>query len=123
MSRSAPSSPPRGRAASPANAKRRRALRSKRLRRIPWGLARRFLEQAAAEGFDADDAIESATLILDAAMPLDVAVPGPLGVALEAVDGPLIRAGLTLMWAGIAARVDELEAGPPPPPGLPTEGQ
>ena len=96
-------------------AQRRKAQR-RRLRRIPWGLARQFLEQAAAEGFDSDDAIDTAALILDAAMPLDMTIPGPAGVALEAVDGPLIRAGLTLMWAVIEARRGELEAGPPPPP-------
>ncbi len=75
-----------------------------RFRSLPWGEALQFLATAAEDGLDEDEAIAAAAWLFDASLAFDVAVPGPGGVLLEAVDGPLIRAGLKLAWGVVKRR-------------------
>lgn len=69
-----------------------------RFRELPWADALAFMSEAVEDGLDAEEAIEAAAMLFDLALAFEAAVPGPAGAFLEAVDGPLIRAGLRLAW-------------------------
>ena len=52
-----------------------------------WAEAQDLAEDLAEAGADKPRAALAVAAFLDAIMPLDVLVPGPAGLALEAVDG------------------------------------
>ena len=68
------------------------------LKNIPWDEVLETLDALAEAGWDKDAAIDLVAQLLDDALPLDAWVPGAAGVALEAIDGPVLRAVLGLLW-------------------------
>ncbi len=68
------------------------------LKNIPWDEVLETLDALAEAGWDKDAAIELVAQLLDDALPLDTWVPGAAGEALEAIDGPVLRAVLGLLW-------------------------
>lgn len=66
---------------------------------VPWDEVLQLLDDLAAAGWEKDAALDLVAGILDQALPCDQLVAGPAGQALEAVDGPVIRAVLGLLWA------------------------
>jgi len=68
------------------------------LKNIPWNEVLETLDALAEAGWDKDAAIDLVAQLLDDALPLDAWVPGAAGVALEAIDGPVLRAVLGLLW-------------------------
>ena len=69
------------------------------LKNLPWDEILETLDTLAEAGWDKDAAIELVAQLLDDALPLDTWVPGPAGAALEAIDGPVLRAVLGLLWS------------------------
>jgi hypothetical protein len=69
------------------------------LKNIPWNEVLETLDALAEAGWDKDAAIELVAQLLDDALPLDTWVPGPAGEALEAIDGPVLRSVLGLLWS------------------------
>jgi len=65
---------------------------------IPWADVIDTLEALAEAGIERDEAIDMVAAMLDQAIPFDTLVPGPAGAALEAIDGPVLRAGLRTAW-------------------------
>jgi len=68
------------------------------LKNIPWDEVLETLDALAEAGWDKDAAIALVAQLLDDALPLDAWVPGAAGEALEAIDGPILRAVLGLLW-------------------------
>ncbi len=66
---------------------------------VSWVDMLGFVDDLAEEGVDRDVAIELAAKMIDEALPLDVLIKPPLGLALETVDGPVLRALLDLAWS------------------------
>ena len=66
---------------------------------VPWDDVLETLDALAEAGWDKDAAIDLVAGLLDKALPLDTLIPGPAGVALEAIDGPILRAALGLLWS------------------------
>ena len=87
---------------------------------IPWNAVLETLDALAEAGWEKDAALDLVAGLLDKALPLDTLVPGPAGVALEAIDGPVLRATLGLLWnlaankksrkARKAVRIQKLQA-------------
>ena len=75
------------------------AKKSTILKSIPWDEVLATLDALAEAGWDKDAAVELIAELLDEALPLDELVPGPGGEALEAIDGPVLRATLGLLWS------------------------
>lgn len=50
-------------------------------------------------GSTEDEAIEAVAVFLDRLIDAGVWIPGPVGIAIEAIDGPLIRAVISLVVA------------------------
>lgn len=73
-------------------------MKSPILDRIPWGDVLSTLDAMADAGWERDEALDSVAALLDKMIPLDALVPAPAGGALEAIDGPVIRAALGLAW-------------------------
>jgi hypothetical protein len=69
------------------------------LKNLPWDEILETLDALAEAGWDKDAAIELVAQLLDDALPMDTWVPGPAGAALEAIDGPVLRAVLGLLWS------------------------
>ena len=69
------------------------------LQAIPWNEVLSTLDALAEAGWDKDAAVDLVAGLLDEALPLDTWVPGPAGQALEAIDGPVLRATLGLLWS------------------------
>ena len=68
------------------------------LKLVPWDDVLATLDALAEAGWDKDAALDLVAGLLDKALPLDALVPGPAGAALEAIDGPVLRAALGLAW-------------------------
>lgn len=66
---------------------------------IPWTEVLATLDALAEAGWEKEPAIDLMAKLLDEALPLDEIVPGPAGDALEAVDGPILKATLGLLWS------------------------
>ncbi|MFH1467818.1 MAG: hypothetical protein ABIO70_25765 [Pseudomonadota bacterium] len=65
---------------------------------VPWDDVLATLDALAEAGWDKDTALDLVAGLLDKALPLDTLIPGPAGAALEAIDGPILRATLGLLW-------------------------
>ena len=74
------------------------------LKHVPWDDVLETLDALAEAGWEKDAALDLVAGLLDKALPLDVFVPGPAGAALEAIDGPVLRAALGLIWTLAANR-------------------
>jgi hypothetical protein len=74
------------------------AKKSALLDLIPWDDVLETLDALAEAGWEKDAALDLVASLLDKALPLDTLIPGPAGVALEAIDGPVLRATLGLLW-------------------------
>lgn len=70
----------------------------KRKMKIPWRRVIPYLRDLFEQKWSKEDAIEHVSELLDTLLVMPALVPGPAGVALEAVDGPVIRAGLEMAW-------------------------
>jgi len=57
---------------------------------VVWEEAEVLLEDLVAEGLDEDAAALAVARFLDAVLPLDALIPGPLGELAEAADGPIL---------------------------------
>ena len=68
------------------------------LKLVPWDDVLSTLDALADAGWEKDAALDLVAGLLDKALPLDTLVPGPAGAALEAIDGPVLRAALGLIW-------------------------
>jgi hypothetical protein len=68
------------------------------LKLVPWDDVLATLDALADAGWEKDAALDLVAGLLDKALPLDTLVPGPVGAALEAIDGPVFRAALGLLW-------------------------
>jgi hypothetical protein len=68
------------------------------LEHIPWDAVLETLDALTEAGWEKDAALDLVANLLDKALPLDALIPGPAGVALEAIDGPVLRATLGLLW-------------------------
>ena len=79
------------------------------IRNLPWDDVLMTLEALVDAGWEKEAAIELLADLLDQALPLDRLVQGPTGAALEAMDGPVIRAALSMLWT-MAERKDLREA-------------
>ena len=69
------------------------------LKLVPWDEVLETLDALAEAGWEKDAALDLVASLLDKALPLDALVPGPAGIALEAIDGPVLRAVLGLLWS------------------------
>ena len=69
------------------------------LKNIPWDEVLETLDALAEAGWEKDAALDLVADLLDQALPLDTWIDGPAGAALEAIDGPVLRATLGLLWA------------------------
>ena len=69
------------------------------LRSLPLGDVLELVDELVEDGADREEAIDAVVEFLDRLLDLGALVPGPAGVALETVDGPLIRAALGLVIA------------------------
>ena len=65
---------------------------------VPWAHVQELLDGLASDGWDRDEALDYVAQMLDEALPLDALIPGPVGLALETIDGPVLRAALGLAW-------------------------
>ena len=74
------------------------------LKFVPWDDVLETLDALAEAGWEKDAALDLVASLLDKALPLDTLIPGPAGVALEAIDGPVLRATLGLLWTLAANR-------------------
>jgi hypothetical protein len=93
------------------------------LKHVPWDTVLETLDALAEAGFDKDAALDFVAGLLDKALPLDTLVAGAAGSALEAIDGPVLRAALGLLWtlatnrkgrdARKAKRLPAAKVGPP----------
>ena len=68
-------------------------------KQIPWNEVLETLDALAEAGWEKDAALDLVAKLLDDALPLDDLVPGPGGKALEAIDGPVLRAALGMLWS------------------------
>ena len=68
-------------------------------KQIPWDEVLATLDALADAGWEKDAALDLVSKLIDDALPLDTLVPGPAGAALEAIDGPVLRATLGLLWS------------------------
>ena len=69
------------------------------LKFVPWDDVLETLDALAEAGWEKDAALDLVANLLDKALPLDALIPGPAGIALEAIDGPVLRAVLGLLWS------------------------
>ena len=67
------------------------------LRSLPLGEVLELVDELVDEGADREEAIDAVVEFLDRLLDLGALVPGPAGVALETVDGPLMRAAIGLV--------------------------
>ncbi len=77
----------------------------RRLLHLPRAELVDFIELCLRTGVPREDALDAAAELLDAALRPAAVVPGEVGEVLEAVDGPLIRAALRLVWAATQRRL------------------
>lgn len=75
----------------------------------PWTEILETLDALVESGASKDTALDMITGLIDKALPLDTLVSGPAGVALETLDGPVLRALLGLLW-GFAVNTASREA-------------
>ena len=68
------------------------------LKLVPWDDVLGTLDALAEAGWEKEAALDLVAGLIDKALPLDTLVPGPTGAALEAIDGPVLRAALGLLW-------------------------
>tara|TARA_B100001123_G_C14525785_1_gene716190 strand:+ start:106 stop:405 length:300 start_codon:yes stop_codon:yes gene_type:complete len=68
-------------------------------KQIPWDEVLVTLDVLADAGWEKEAAVSLMAQLLDEALPLDELVPGPAGDALEAIDGPVLKATLGLLWS------------------------
>jgi hypothetical protein len=68
------------------------------LKLVPWDSVLEALDTLAEAGWEKDAALDLVAGLIDKALPLDTLIPGPAGAALEAIDGPVLRAALGLLW-------------------------
>ena len=68
-------------------------------KQIPWDEVLATLDALADAGWEKDAALDLVSKLIDDALPMDTLVPGPAGAALEAIDGPVLRATLGLLWS------------------------
>lgn len=55
------------------------------------------IDEVTGDGLSVDEAIELVSQTIDAALPLNALLPGALGAAAEANDGPAVKAALTAL--------------------------
>ena len=70
---------------------------------VPWDDVLETLDALAEAGWEKGAALDLVAGLLDKALPLNTLIPGPAGIALEAIDGPVLRAVLGLLW-GLATK-------------------
>lgn len=58
-----------------------------------------LVDELLEEGVDRDDALDSVVEFLDRLLAFGVWIPGPAGMAIETIDGPVLRAALDLVFA------------------------
>ena len=68
-------------------------------KQIPWDEVLATLDALADAGWEKVAALDLVSKLIDDALPMDTLVPGPAGAALEAIDGPVLRATLGLLWS------------------------
>lgn len=66
---------------------------------------RDFIGTCIKAGVPKDDAIAFLAAQADLLVAFDVIVPGPAGLALEAVDGPVFKAAIALIWRLVESRL------------------
>ena len=64
---------------------------------------RAFAEHQLAGGLSRAEVIDDVIALVDACIPWDVILPGPVGITAELVDGPLARAIAAMVVAGVVA--------------------
>lgn len=68
------------------------------LKHVPWDDVMSTLDTLAESGMTREAAIDFVAGLLDKALPLNILVPAPAGIALEAIDGPVLRAAIGMLW-------------------------
>lgn len=68
---------------------------------IPWSAVGDALKALHEAGWEKEAAIEYVSALLDQSLQLEDLLPAPYGTLAESVDGPVIRASLTLIWGAI----------------------
>lgn len=68
-------------------------------RAIPWTQVTELMEALAEQGVSEDEIVPAVVAVLDAALPLQILVPGPVGAVLERFDGPALRVAVRFAWS------------------------
>lgn len=63
---------------------------------------RKLAKGALADGKSVDEAVAAVVAAIDAAIPWALIIPGPLGIVIEALDGPIALAIATPIVRGVA---------------------
>lgn len=66
---------------------------------IPWAEITELMETLAQQGVSEDDIVPAVVQVLDAAIPLQILVPNPLGAILERFDGPALQVAVRFAWS------------------------
>lgn len=66
--------------------------------KLPWATIVETVEALIEAGGSREESIDEIVAILDASLDFEAAVPGPVGTALESVDGVALRALVGLAW-------------------------
>lgn len=74
------------------------------LRSVPWDRVDTLVHTALEAGHSEEEVVDLVVDLVDRLLPFNQIVPGPAGVALELVDGPVIRAAVHVVVAFAARR-------------------
>jgi hypothetical protein len=69
------------------------------LRSVPWDRVDTLVHTALEAGHSEEEVVDLVVDLVDRMLPFNQIVPGPAGVALELVDGPVIRAAVHIVVA------------------------
>lgn len=72
---------------------------AKFLKAIPWDEVVDTLDELSDAGWEREAALDLVSGLLDQSLPFDTIIPGPVGVAVEAIDRPVFRAAISLAWS------------------------
>ena len=72
---------------------------AKILRAVPWGEVHELADSLLADGLSKDESAELISESLDEMLQFNRIIRGPAGAALEAIDGPVLKAAVKLVLA------------------------
>lgn len=75
------------------------------LRGVPWDELADVADELTEAGVDEDDVLREVAEVVDAVVPFNILIPGPIGALLEAKDDEAAHRILRVVWAKIKAIV------------------